>query len=88
MDFQPTQVLILATGAVLAPLVAELAPFRIPVVVVEIARGSALGPHVIGLIRQDDELLAPLSTLGLAFLIQRGRRAPDVPARSAPASDA
>jgi Kef-type K+ transport system membrane component KefB len=59
---------LVALIAVAAPLVTELpVKLRLPIVVVEIALGITVGPHVLGW-AQPAGVLAFLGTLGLAFL--------------------
>src|SRR5207342_172200 len=59
---------LVALIAVAAPLVTELPiRLRLPIVVVEIALGIVVGPHVLGW-AQPAGVLAFLGTLGLAFL--------------------
>lgn len=53
-------------AAVIAPLLARVPlGFRIPVVVIEVLLGIAIGPHVLGLLRFEG-LLVPMFTLGMA----------------------
>jgi Kef-type K+ transport system membrane component KefB len=50
MESYPTELLLIAGAAMLAPILAELPKnIRIPVVVVEIFLGILIGPHVFGL---------------------------------------
>ncbi len=66
--FDPNTVLLILGAAALAPVVADLRPrLRLPVVVVEIAFGILVGPHVLGW-AQDTELVGFLSQFGLTFL--------------------
>lgn len=59
--------LVTLTG-VLAPLLAEaLRRYRVPLVVLEILFGMAVGPHGLGWVR-DNEILASFSLFGLCFL--------------------
>ncbi|MET0686727.1 MAG: cation:proton antiporter [Solirubrobacteraceae bacterium] len=58
--------LVVAVGAVLAPLVAEIAPIAVPVVVLEVALGILGGP-VLG-IAEVDGVVSALAGLGLGFL--------------------
>ncbi len=61
--------LAIAAVAVLAPLLAALAPrLRVPAVVLEIVAGVVLGPSVLGLV-EEDQVIAVLALLGLAFLL-------------------
>ncbi len=61
--------LAVAAVAVLAPLVAALAPrLRVPAVVLEIVAGVLVGPSVLGVV-QEDQVIAVLALLGLAFLL-------------------
>ncbi len=61
--------LAVAAIAVLAPLVAALAPrLRVPAVVLEIVAGVLVGPSVLGVV-QEDQVIAVLALLGLAFLL-------------------
>ena len=61
--------LAVAAVAVLAPLVTALAPrLRVPAVVLEIVAGVVLGPSVLGLV-EEDQVIAVLALLGLAFLL-------------------
>lgn len=68
MNVDLVALLIISAVAVIAPLVAEL-PLRrrLPAVVIEIALGIAIGPHVLGL-TDAKGALGFLGTLGLAFL--------------------
>lgn len=60
--------LLIALIAVVAPLVSELPiGFRLPIVVVEIALGVLVGPHVLHLISVEG-VIGFLGNLGLAFL--------------------
>jgi Kef-type K+ transport system membrane component KefB len=61
--------LIVLLIAVLAPLISELPMrFRIPGVVLEIAGGILVGPHVLGLVRGEERSLEVLSLIGMSFL--------------------
>src|SRR2546425_11668717 len=60
--------LLIALIAVVAPLVSELPiGFRLPIVVVEIALGVLVGPHILALITVEG-VVGFLGNLGLAFL--------------------
>ncbi|HMK29033.1 MAG TPA: cation:proton antiporter, partial [Terriglobales bacterium] len=68
MKIEDAPLLITAFIAVLAPLLAELpVPLRMPIVVLEIAFGILVGPHVLKLARPTG-MLAVLGYLGLVFL--------------------
>ncbi len=60
--------LVVVAAIVLAPLIVDaIARVKVPVVVVEIALGIVIGPHVLGL-AQRDAFVEGLGHLGLAFL--------------------
>jgi len=68
MDANLATLFLVALIAVAAPLVAELPiGLRLPIVVVEVALGIVVGPHVLGW-AEASGVLAFLGTLGLAFL--------------------
>ncbi|HEY8000324.1 MAG TPA: cation:proton antiporter [Solirubrobacterales bacterium] len=68
MDFDQVDILIVATVAVLAPVLADLSRrVKVPIVVAEIFLGILVGPHVFGL-AETDAFIEALSTFGLAFL--------------------
>jgi Kef-type K+ transport system membrane component KefB len=68
LDFNLSTLLIVALIAVVAPLIAELPiGLRLPIVVLEIALGTAVGPHGLGLARADG-VLGFLGILGMTFL--------------------
>jgi Kef-type K+ transport system membrane component KefB len=68
LDFNLSTLLIVALIAVAAPLIAELPiGLRLPIVVLEIALGSAVGPHGLGLARAEG-VLGFLGILGMTFL--------------------
>ncbi len=71
MELEALRTLVLIAGAaVLGPVVADLVRqrVRLPAVVVEIALGMAIGPHVLGWAHLDEVVLV-LSEMGLVFLI-------------------
>ncbi len=69
MESYPTELLLTACAAMLAPILAELPKkFRIPVVVLEIVLGMIIGPHVLHLTNPDG-MIAIMAELGLAFLL-------------------
>lgn len=69
MESYPTELLLIAAAAMVAPILAELPKqLRIPVVVTEILLGLVIGPHGFDLARPDG-MIAPLGELGLAFLL-------------------
>lgn len=69
MESYPTELLLIACAAMLAPILAELPKkFRIPVVVLEIVLGMIIGPHVLQLTNPDG-MIAIMAELGLAFLL-------------------
>lgn len=61
---------LIGAAAVLGPVVADLLRhrFRLPAVVIEIALGMAIGPHLLGWAHLDEVVLV-LSEMGLVFLI-------------------
>jgi Kef-type K+ transport system membrane component KefB len=62
-------VVVVITAAVVAPILAGLAPkLRLPAVALEIVLGLILGPSVLGLVEMD-EVLELLATLGVGFLL-------------------
>ena len=68
LDLNLSTLLIVALIAVAAPLIAELPiGLRLPIVVLEIALGSAVGPHGLGLARAEG-VLGFLGILGMTFL--------------------
>jgi Kef-type K+ transport system membrane component KefB len=69
MESYPTELLLIAGAAMLAPIFAELPKsFRIPVVVLEIILGILIGPHAFGLANPSG-MVATMGELGLAFLL-------------------
>ena len=68
MEVAHADILVVATIAVLAPVLADLSrQAKVPIVVAEIALGIVVGPQVLDLARTDGFIDA-LSTFGLAFL--------------------
>ncbi|HXZ81315.1 MAG TPA: cation:proton antiporter [Terriglobales bacterium] len=68
MKIHDAPLLITALIAVLAPLICEIpVPLRMPMIVLEIAFGILVGPHLLKL-AQPDGMLAVLSYIGLIFL--------------------
>ena len=68
MEVSHTDILVVATVAVLAPVLADLSKrAKLPIVVVEIFLGIIVGPEVLDLAATDD-FIESLSTFGLAFL--------------------
>lgn len=69
METYPSELLIIAFAAMLAPLLAELPKdFRLPVVVLEVLLGILIGPHVLSL-ASPDGMIGTLGELGLTFLL-------------------
>ena len=69
MEAYPSELLLIAFVAMLAPLLAELPRgFRLPVVVIEIILGILIGPHVFNL-TSPDGMIGTLGELGLTFLL-------------------
>jgi Kef-type K+ transport system membrane component KefB len=69
MEFYPTELLLIAFVAMLAPLLAELPRnFRLPVVVLEVILGILIGPQVFHL-ASPDGMTGTLGELGLTFLL-------------------
>jgi Kef-type K+ transport system membrane component KefB len=69
MEAYPSELLLIALVAMLAPLLAELpSGFRIPVVVLEVFLGILIGPHVFNLANLDG-MIGTLGELGLTFLL-------------------
>lgn len=69
MEAYPSELLLIAFVAMLAPLFAELPKrFRLPVVVFEVVLGILIGPHVLGL-ASPEAMIGTLGELGLAFLL-------------------
>ena len=69
MEAYPSELLLIAFVAMLAPLLAELPhSFRIPVVVLEVILGILIGPHVFHL-TSSDGMIGTLGELGLTFLL-------------------
>jgi len=65
----PSELLLIAFVAMLAPLLAELpSNFRLPVVVLEIILGILIGPHAFHL-ASPDGMVGTLGELGLTFLL-------------------
>ena len=68
MEVSHADILVVATVAVLAPVLADVSKrARIPIVVAEIFLGIIVGPQVLDLATTDD-FIESLSTFGLAFL--------------------
>jgi Kef-type K+ transport system membrane component KefB len=68
VEITSTSILVVATVAVLAPILADLTPrVRVPIVVAEVALGVIVGPEVLEL-AEVDPFLDALSVFGLAFL--------------------
>jgi Kef-type K+ transport system membrane component KefB len=68
VEITRASLLVVATVAVLAPILADLTPrVRVPIVVAEVVLGVIVGPEVLDLAHVDDFIDA-LSTFGLAFL--------------------
>ena len=69
MESYPSELLLIAFVAMLAPLLTELPRgFRIPVVVIEVILGILIGPHVFNL-ASPDGMIGTLGELGLTFLL-------------------
>ncbi len=69
MESYPSELLLIAFVAMLAPFLAELpSNFRVPVVVLEVFLGILIGPHVFNL-SSPDGMIGTLSQLGLTFLL-------------------
>ena len=69
MEAYPSELLLIAFVAMLAPLLAELpSAVRIPVVVLEIILGLLIGPHVFNF-ASPEGMVGTLGELGLAFLL-------------------
>jgi Kef-type K+ transport system membrane component KefB len=69
MEFYPTELLLIAFVAMLAPLLAELPRhFHLPVVVLEVILGILIGPQVFHL-ASPDGMTGTLGELGLTFLL-------------------
>jgi len=69
MEAYPSELLLIAFVAMLAPLLAELPRnFRLPVVVLEVILGILIGPHVFHL-ASPDGMTGTLGELGLTFLL-------------------
>jgi Kef-type K+ transport system membrane component KefB len=69
MEAYPSELLLIAFVAMLAPFFAELpSGFRIPVVVLEVIMGILIGPHVFQL-ASPDGMIGTLGELGLTFLL-------------------
>jgi Kef-type K+ transport system membrane component KefB len=69
MEAYPSELLLIAFVAMLAPLLAELpSGFRLPVVVLEVILGILIGPHVFHL-ASPDGMIGTLGELGLTFLL-------------------
>lgn len=68
MEVAHADILVVATIAALAPLLADLSRrLKVPIVVAEIALGIVVGPQVLEL-ATTDQFIESLSTFGLAFL--------------------
>ncbi len=68
MEFDQSDILVVASVAVFAPVLADLSKrARVPVVVAEIFLGILVGPQVLG-VADTDDFIEALSTFGLAFL--------------------
>jgi Kef-type K+ transport system membrane component KefB len=69
MEAYPSELLLIAFVAMLAPLLAELPRgFRLPVVVLEVILGILIGPHVFNL-TSPEGMIGILGELGLTFLL-------------------
>ncbi|MDD2660684.1 MAG: cation:proton antiporter [Methylococcales bacterium] len=69
MEAYPSELLLIAFVAMLAPLLAGLpSGFRVPVVALEVVLGMLIGPHVFNFATPDG-MVGTLGELGLAFLI-------------------
>ncbi|MBL1264467.1 cation:proton antiporter [Methylomicrobium sp. RS1] len=69
MEAYPSELLLIAFVAMLAPLLAELPTgFRLPVVVLEIILGIIIGPHMLHLAAPEG-MVGTLAELGLTFLL-------------------
>lgn len=69
MEAYPSELLLIAFVAMLAPLLAELpSGFRLPVVVLEIILGILIGPHVFNL-TSPGGMISTMGELGLTFLL-------------------
>jgi Kef-type K+ transport system membrane component KefB len=69
MEAYPSELLLIAFVAMLAPFLAELpSAFRLPVVVLEVIMGILIGPHVFHL-ASPDGMIGTLGELGLTFLL-------------------
>ena len=69
MEAYPSELLLIAFVAMLAPFLAELpSSFRLPVVVLEVIMGILIGPHVFNL-ASPDGMIGTLGELGFTFLL-------------------
>ncbi|MFA5924074.1 MAG: cation:proton antiporter [Methylococcaceae bacterium] len=69
MEAYPSELLLIAFVAMLAPLLAELPTgFRLPVVVLEVLLGIIIGPHMLHLAGPEG-MVGTLAELGLTFLL-------------------
>jgi Kef-type K+ transport system membrane component KefB len=69
MEAYPSELLLIAFVAMLAPLITELpAGVRLPAVVLEIILGIIIGPHLLDLAKPEG-MIGTLGELGLAFLL-------------------
>jgi Kef-type K+ transport system membrane component KefB len=69
MEAYPSELLLIAFVAMLAPFLAELpSAFRLPVVVLEVIMGILIGPHVFNL-ASPTGMIGTLGELGLTFLL-------------------
>ena len=69
MEAYPSELLLIAFVAMLAPFLAELpSGFRLPIVVLEVIMGILIGPYVLHL-ASPDGMIGTLGELGLAFLL-------------------
>lgn len=69
MEAYPSELLLIAFVAMLAPLVAELpSGARLPVVVLEVVLGIIIGPYMLDLAKPEG-MIETLGELGLAFLL-------------------
>jgi len=69
MEAYPSELLLIAFVAMLAPFLAELSSsFRLPVVVLEVIMGILIGPNVFHL-ASPDGMIGTLGELGLTFLL-------------------
>lgn len=67
-ELEFVNLLVVALVAVVAPLLANVVPIRVPGVVLEIIAGIVVGPAVLGWVEVDDPIRV-LALVGLAFLL-------------------